>query len=242
MTHSEGTIRILIGAGPDERVPALVLEHTIRKHVSGSVEFIHTFDRERPGRGRIDKGGHDPTDFSFVRLWIPELCGRAGRCIYLDSDMMVFADIREIWDIPMEDNAVIQTPPDHRTEVLVIDCGKCAGWDAWAVVEGVRNGTIDYATAIQTLMGARKASLIPQEWNHTDTYDPHRTKLLHFTRLHQGGGRYNSQPWTGEQNHPLGHLWWRECRELGLEKDIPDALHAKGPAGRFLQRLRRIFS
>ena len=38
------------------------------------------------------------TPFSFQRFLIPELCGYSGKAIYLDADMQVFRDIRELWN------------------------------------------------------------------------------------------------------------------------------------------------
>ena len=47
------------------------------------------------------------TPFSFAWFAIPELCGHAGRAIYLDSDMLVFGDINELESMPFSDAHVL---------------------------------------------------------------------------------------------------------------------------------------
>lgn len=92
--------RVFVGAAAAERLPARVLEYTIRKHARMSVDVV-TIDNGAIPEPR-DPANRSRTNFSLARFRIPELCGEAGRGIYLDSDMLVFTDIGRLWTHPMD--------------------------------------------------------------------------------------------------------------------------------------------
>ena len=197
--------RVVIGAGPKDRVPAKVCEWSIRTHhdrvsddeggTGSTAEVIHTFDRALP-----TWSGGTWTAFSFVRWWIPDLLERRGRAIYLDSDMLVFANIQALWDLPMDGKAVLR----HREpSVLVIDCEKAGKfWSMERIIADLEAGRIGYAELMRTMNRIPKEAVgeIPDEWNHLDSYRPGETKLLHFTTV-------RTQPWRWER-HPQGRLWY----------------------------------
>jgi lipopolysaccharide biosynthesis glycosyltransferase len=196
--------RVVIGAGPNDRLPAKVCEWSIRAHLKpgSSVQIIHTFERTLP----MWSGG-TWTAFSFVRWWIPTLLRRRGRAIYLDSDMLVFADIRSLWDVPMNGKAVLR----HREpSVLVIDCRKAARfWDMKRIVCDLESGRITYAELMMTMnrMPVEMVGNVPEDWNHLDRYRKGRTKLLHYTKV-------RTQPWRWGR-HRFGALWY-EALERAL--------------------------
>ena len=54
----------------------------------------------------LDRGLHTPAAYSpdiFTRLWVEDFFGpEVERVLYLDSDMVVLADIAGLWDTPLE--------------------------------------------------------------------------------------------------------------------------------------------
>jgi hypothetical protein len=202
MARDLGPPRIVIGAGRQDRVPAKVCEWSIRAQHDHAwprrARILHTYHR------RLPAWSGTWTAFSLVRFWVPELFERRGRAIYLDSDMLLFADIRGLWDLPMEGKVVLS----HRDpSVLVIDCAKAARhWRVDRIVDDLRAGRIGYGELMTTMnqMPAELVGEIPDEWNHFDRFEPGRTKLLHYTKV-------RSQPWRCG-THPLGRLWYQALR------------------------------
>ena len=176
---------VVIGGGEEYKIPALVTEYSIKSRCPVDVEVIQTYSMERP----MFEVHRNPTLFSIVRWWIPTLRSFKGRAIYLDSDMVVLDDIRNLFNTPMNGRAVLRTPDPS---VMLIDCAHegVAHWDAWKIRDAVDRGEYGYHemwgstnfTALEHL-GA-----LDDVWNHRDTYEQGQTKNLHYTNL-------NRQPW-----------------------------------------------
>jgi lipopolysaccharide biosynthesis glycosyltransferase len=198
------TVRVYVGATPSELLPLKVLEHTIKEHSTLPVEMSFMADLEYPLPK--DEKNQPGTKFSFYRFMIPQFTGYQGRALYLDSDMMVFKDIRELWQIPFDGAQVltVRTPEGGATKnhsVLLIDCA-AVDWDIRRIVQDLDAGKYDYDRLMRDLCIVppdRALAKIPYVWNSLDTYEPGATALLHFTALH-------SQPWTATR-HPLAKVW-----------------------------------
>jgi hypothetical protein len=200
----ESAIRVFVGASPSEVLPLRVLEHSIRSHTDLPVEMSFMADLEHPLPR--DEANQPGTKFSFYRFMIPALAGYRGKALYLDSDMVVFKDMRDLWEIPFDGAQVLTvvTPegvPTKNHSVLLIDCA-AVDWTIENIVRGLDEGAYDYDALMRDLcivppdrIGAR----IPHVWNSLDAYRAGETALLHYTALH-------SQPWTGIR-HPLATLW-----------------------------------
>jgi lipopolysaccharide biosynthesis glycosyltransferase len=153
-----------------------------------------------------DEHNQPGTRFSFYRFMIPELAGYRGKALYLDSDMMVFKDMRELWELPFDGAQVltVRTREGAATKnhsVLLIDCG-AVDWNIRDIVRELDEGRYDYDRLMRDLCivaADRAPARIPYVWNSLDTYEPGVTALLHFTALH-------SQPWT-DTRHPFARLW-----------------------------------
>jgi lipopolysaccharide biosynthesis glycosyltransferase len=198
------TVRVYVGATPSELLPLKVLEHTIKEHTTLPVQMSFMADLEYPLPK--DEKNQPGTKFSFYRFMIPEFVHYQGRALYLDSDMMVFKDIRDLWQIPFDGAQVLtvrtedgKTTKNHS--VLLIDC-TAVDWDIRRIVKDLDEGRYDYDGLMRDLCivpPGRAQARIPHVWNSLDTYQPGETALLHFTALH-------SQPWTSTRN-PLAKLW-----------------------------------
>jgi Glycosyl transferase family 8 len=213
-------IRVFIGTDESQAIPARVLEYTIRKHASRPVEVYH-LDKVDVPMPRAPEN-QPRTAFSFKRFAIPMLCQYHGQAIYLDSDMIVFSDIAELWNTPMESCSVLCTwqdaPPDgwrdhaffqtgRQMSVLLLDCGKLR-WDPAEIVRGLDDELYSYAQLMFDLCIVRPdeiASTLSSDWNALEYFEPGKTKLLHYTVV-------PTQPWLSNDN-PLEHLWTSQFAE-----------------------------
>jgi hypothetical protein len=159
-------IRVFIGTAAKWAKHEPVLEHSIRANTDAEVEVEFL----RAGEHGLKPSGC--TGFTNFRYAIPEIAGREGFAIYLDIDMIVLADIAELWDYRERGQWVCLA--DGSTEVSVIDC------------------TLQFPP-IRMLPQFKKYHLvnmapvrrsIPLEWNVKDRVEP-GMKLLHFTDLRQ---------------------------------------------------------
>lgn len=121
-------IRIFVGcaAGGEDAESCAVLEYSIRSQTERQVEitWMHVAAEPRAIWGGWNTQGW-ATPFSGLRWGIPAACGYEGRAIYMDSDMIVRADVGELWDqeIPAGVFALVrETEGKLRTCVMLLDC------------------------------------------------------------------------------------------------------------------------
>ncbi|MGE0046286.1 MAG: glycosyltransferase [Hyphomonadaceae bacterium] len=199
-----GPARIFIGADETQALAAKVLAHSIKKHASLSVacERIDNADLPTPR----DPMNRARTGFSFARLRIPELCGRQGRAIYLDADMLVFTDIRDLWSRPFGEARLLYALSEDRARrpqysVMLLDCANL-DWDARALIAALDSGALTYSALMHDFAmtpAAHKAAAIECAWNSLERYRRGRTKLLHYTDMPR-------QPWVSARNRRR-RLW-----------------------------------
>lgn len=104
------TVRVFVGcsANGEDAESQAVLEHTLRKHSSLPIEItwmMHSRDPQNFWSGFNSKEWKTP--FSGFRWAVPAACGYKGRAIYMDSDVIVMADIAELWTQNMNGHAVL---------------------------------------------------------------------------------------------------------------------------------------
>jgi hypothetical protein len=205
-------LRVFVGAGPDETVAYQVLAHSI--HARSSVPVVVESLAGIQARSPKSRANRPRTAFSFNRFAIPELCGGAGRAVYVDSDMLVLGDVRELAQYDLAGAAIACTRqerppawehnewfhPGRQFSVMVIDC-EAVDWTMSEVIDRLDRGDYTY----QELMF--ELALVPDHlindgldpgWNSLEKVDE-STKLLHYTVV-------PTQPWK-VTNHPLGDIW-----------------------------------
>jgi hypothetical protein len=207
----EAPIRVYVATSPSEMLPARVLEYSIRKHCSMSVQVqpLHQVGIEVPMPREAKNQPRTP--FSFQRFLIPEASGRKGRAIYLDADMQLFQDIRRMWATPM-DGAEILTVREHASSgrkpqfsVMLLDC-EALTWSIGDIVARLDVGAMTYEQLMQEMAaGGRVSRVLDPAWNSLERYAPGETALLHYTDM-------QTQPWVSTAN-PLGYLWMRDLLE-----------------------------
>jgi hypothetical protein len=207
----ESPIRIYVATMEEQMLAVKVLEYSIRKHASMTTEVIpmHTSGIDMP---RPQSPANWPrTPFSFQRFLIPQMAGYRGHAIYLDSDMQVFSDIRELWCYEMNGNHLLSVAPpvegDRKPQysVMLLDCNKLQ-WRITDIVKSLDEGELTYEDLMyQMSIATKQETRIPIEWNSLERYVEGRTKLVHYTDM-------NTQPWIYAR-HPLGHVWMRDLLE-----------------------------
>jgi len=222
---SDEPIRVFVGADRSQALAVPVLEYSIKRHTTAKVEVIPMLDLPVPAP--IDPRNGQRTGFSFSRFCIPKLTGYKGRAIYMDADMLVFSDIRELWDIPFDgakiviqkevkfeeqSTAKVGAPKKRKKQcaVMLLDCDRL-DWDIEKIVSDMDRGEYDYEQLMYDLCILPEEEVkygVPFEWNSLEHWDP-ATRLIHYTDVY-------TQPWTAVGN-PYGYLWFDEVRRMIAE-------------------------
>jgi lipopolysaccharide biosynthesis glycosyltransferase len=210
-------IDIFVGADRSQLLAVAVLQHSIERHTTAPVRLCPLIDLDIPEPDDVRHGSR--TNFSFARFAIPALKAHQGKAIYLDADMLVFRDIRKLWDLPLSPQLVnVQEElPEHavrgakagapktrvrQCSVMVIDCAR-TGWDVHEIVRGL-GGRYTYEQLMQELCILDPKDIrseVPFHWNSLEHYDLD-THLIHYTDM-------NTQPWVSPMN-ANGELWLKE--------------------------------
>ena len=214
-------IRIFCGGDRSQQLPFQVFAHSVARHTQRRVE-VRTIDNALSPIP--DDPRHQPyTEFSFARFAIPALCDYRGRAVYMDSDMLVSADIGELWDTDMEGAAIAiergsreQADRGKHAAVMLLDCGKL-DWKVGQIVAGLGE-RYAYKALMQIdplLLPGQMRELIPRGWNELDHFEPGRTRNIHYTKI-------RTQPWVYAM-HPHGRPWVEEVRRMLAEGKLDPA-------------------
>lgn len=200
-------IRIFVGGTIEHWLPTKVLEHSILRRTPRRFDFTRLWDSPITIPTPKDPGNRPATSFSLQRFLIPELCAFEGKGIYLDSDMVVWDDIKELWDTPFPKGARLLAPPGWQSAVLIWDC--TMGIRTADLIADMDAGRRSYSQ-LMNLKGLDGVSRsIDPNWNCMDRPDLRRminsqSRLLHYTDMHH-------QPWL-KAGHPAEEAWIRELK------------------------------
>lgn len=211
----ERPIRVFVGCSESEKIPFEVLKYSIEKRATMSVKveplskYMELIPEVR------EKKLKSRTPFSFQRFLIPAICGYKGKAIYLDSDMQVFSDIKELWTKDMQGKPLfVPRGPDEgrrkaRFSVMLMDCEKL-DWDINEIVGALNDGLFSYEQIMHEMILADFSSENSSTWNSLEHFDE-SVKLLHYTD-------FQTQPWKFEK-HPLKSVWEKDFREV-LKREL----------------------
>jgi lipopolysaccharide biosynthesis glycosyltransferase len=227
----DDVIRVFVGADRSQQLAVAVLEYSIKRHTTARVEVIPMVDLPVPQPA--DPRNGQRTGFSYSRFCIPKLAGYKGKAIYMDADMLVFRDIRELWNIPFDSaKIVIQKEVLHQEEtlkkagapkkrkkqcaVMLLDCDRL-DWEIESIVRGFDENKYDYEQLMYDMCILDESEVkygIPFEWNSLEHWDE-GTCLIHYTDVY-------TQPWTacGNKN---GYLWFNEVRRMIRDGSLDEA-------------------
>ncbi len=174
-------IRIYIGTNPDgsDERPAAVLRHSILSNTDADVEFVALGD------------GSGGTGFSEARYSIPTICDESY-AIYLDADMLVLGDIRDLWSerMPMRWMSS-ETYPKGSSAVSVISCRIKMPWPI---------NIKPYWYDQQLFEAGILWPTISRRWNCRDCWKVDYTQLIHYTDR-------SKQPWNHEPSRTIDTMW-----------------------------------
>ncbi len=214
-------IQIYVGLDRSQWLGFEVLAHSIRRHTQAAVSITPMMDLDVPVPR--DPQQDQRTGFSFSRFCIPKVAGYRGKAIYMDADMLVFRDVRELWNLPFVGAKVLiqedltpyqahtggkRASPKSRIKqcsVMSLDCARL-DWEIEEIVEGLDRGAYDYEGLMYHLCLLKENEVawrIPFRWNSLEHHDE-STCLIHYTDM-------PTQPWVSSLNKH-GNLWIRELR------------------------------
>ena len=217
-------IRVFIGYDPAETIAFGVLAHSIHARASEPVTVTPVMLSQLRG---VYKRSHDSlqsTQFSFSRFLTPWLAGYEGWAVFMDCDMLMRADIAELWTLRDERYAVqvvkhvhvpkedvkflgaVQTKYEKKnwSSVMLMNCAKCRA----LTPEYVNTATGLQLHQFKWLGDDGLIGGLPHGWNHLVGYDKPdpAAKLAHFTI----GG-----PWFPEYvKSEFADEWFRERDEM----------------------------
>lgn len=133
---SADVIKVFIGCDPNncDLEQMMVLDYSIRKHTSRPVEIVWMQISRNPesywySNPERDEGWHTQewaTPFSGFRWSIPEYCGFEGRAIYMDADVVVLSDLADLWQHPIEGEAIVAAKGGQGIRRLCVSVWDCA--------------------------------------------------------------------------------------------------------------------
>jgi hypothetical protein len=224
-------INIFVGYDSKEKVAFNTLSYSILKNSSQPIAITpiyldnikDTFVRER--------NNLSSTEFSFSRFIIPHLMNYQGWALFMDCDMLMKADIAELWRLRDDKYAVqvckhdyipksstkflgqVQTvyPKKNWSSFMLMNCKKCSTLtpDYVNSASGLELHQFKWLES-EDLIGS-----LPLEWNWlADEYEcKEDVKNIHYTE----GGPY----FKGYEEIDYATDWFeyhKECNELELGK------------------------
>jgi hypothetical protein len=191
-------IRIFVGCASnnEDLESQAVLEWSIRKRTSRPLEITWMHLSRDPASPFYSDGPHGwqtkywHTPFSCFRWAVPELCGFAGQAIYLDSDIIVLADIAEFWEQPMPAGKVVIAKGGAHGQRLCVSKWDCAAAKAYLpTIAELQDGPQKHRMMMR-FFADHPGIVVPfaaGDWNALDLEpfdlaDP-RVKAVHYTGI-----------------------------------------------------------
>ena len=240
-------LKIFIGYDDREKTAYEVCKYSIEKHTKSNVKIIPLYHRELRRQGFFQRPwltqGHDgnrmdlidgkpfSTEFSHTRFLIPELTGFSGWALFMDCDMLVRCDIKDVFDLI--DNKYAAMCVQHRMNVksglkmngtpqqsysrknwssfILFNCGHTS--NAVLKKEIVNTATGGWLHGLSWLRDSEIGDL-PKEYNWINGTSPGNIhpKVIHYS---EGG------PWEVDyQECAFADEWYRYFTALN-DEDLP---------------------
>ena len=225
-------INIFVGYDTKEKMAFNVLSYSILKNSSQPVAITPIYLENIKDTFVRERNSLSSTEFSFSRFIIPHLMNYLGWALFMDCDMLMQADIAELWRLRDDKYAVqvckhdyipksqtkflgqTQTvyPKKNWSSFMLMNCKKCTTLtpDYVNKASGLELHQYKWLES-EDLIGD-----LPLEWNWlADEYE-YKTgvKNIHYT---EGG------PWFSDYNRcDYSQEWWEYAAETtatGLKKN-----------------------
>lgn len=233
------TVRIFIGFDQKEAVAYHTLCHSILSRASVPVSFTpikRSMLKDIHSRPLDQKQSNE---FSFTRFLVPYLCEFKGFAIFMDCDMLVRTDIRELWNLqdpskalqvvkhnytPKHDYKYLGTrqytyPKKNWSSVVLWNCNHFGNRGLTPYfIDKADGATLHQFKWLKNKYGAEYEKYIgelPQEWNHlVSEYPPNpKAKNVHFT---VGGPYFNEY-----ENCEFSDEWFEERAQMQHCDQLP---------------------
>jgi|SRR5438105_8862558 len=191
-------IRLFIGYDPREAVVYHVCVNSIVRQASQPVA-VTPLALKNLGR-YVERHRDGSNQFIYSRFLVPQLMDFSGWALYIDGDMLLRADIAELWNLRDESKAVLCVHHNYKTKmkekylgaknqdyprknwssVMLWNCGHPAN-------RGLTADFVERATGAQlhrfSWLPDGLIGELPREWNWLpDEFGPNpQAKLLHWT-------------------------------------------------------------
>lgn len=224
-------IRIFIGYDPREAIAYHVCANSIIRHSTLPVSFTPLALKNLGEYTETHSDGSN--QFIYSRFLTPSLSDFTGWAIFIDGDMLVRGDIKELWDLRDTTKAVQVVKHNYTTKMTEKYLGaKNENYPRknWSSVilwncshpknRQLTSEFIENATGAQlhrfTWLDDSDIGELPEEWNWLpDEYGPNpEAKLLHYTL---GTPSFHEFATT-----PMGDEWHREriLTEYCLQRNV----------------------
>jgi lipopolysaccharide biosynthesis glycosyltransferase len=108
-------VRLFIGYDPREAVVYHVCVNSIVRQASQPVA-VTPLALKNLG-GYVERHRDGSNQFTYSRFLVPQLTGWYGWALYIDGDMLLRADIAELWSLRDEAKAVLCVHHDYKTRL-----------------------------------------------------------------------------------------------------------------------------
>lgn len=206
-------MRVFIGLDPRAPVAYNVLQWSIHRRASRMVQVVPLILPQLP----LTRKGL--THFTYSRYLCPHLCGYQGKSVFMDSDMLMLADIDDLFQIEFDE------------PLAVVKGGQRFEWPSMMVFnnEQCRDLTPEFINdeenQPQSFEWADGVYALPSEWNHCVGYDDANAeaKLIHFTmgipKFPECRQSEFAREWFDEYESMTGAVSWHEL--------MGNSVHAK---------------
>jgi len=186
--NSQYPIKIYVGFANEQTLAVKVLEYSIKKRTKVDIEVV-----PMPVSGVIDK------------FLVPQLNGFSGRAIYMDYDVLVLKDIRQIWNLPMSNSDIFTLKNSLKgfdLSVMLFNCDRLKS-SINAIKEVLGKQELGYKNLLKKVAGINTiAAKIPNLWSCSQKDN---IALIKYDDL-------ATQPWISVK-HPFCSIWVSELIE-----------------------------
>jgi len=219
-------INVFIGYDSKEKAAFNVLNYSILKNSTKPVSLTPVYLENIKDDFVRERNNLSSTEFSVSRFIVPHLMNYQGWALFMDCDMLMTADINELWRL-RDDRYAVQVckhdyEPKHNKKFLgqVQTTYAKKNWSSFMLLNCKKCQTLtpDYVNKASGLELHQFKWLesddligeLPLEWNWLSDEYEHKdaVKCVHYT---DGG------PWFEEYRHcDYGDVWFDYYREISL--------------------------
>jgi len=213
-------IQVFIGYDDNESVAYHVLAHSILRHASQPVSITPLVKRHMSSFYQRERSSIESTDFSFTRFLVPYLSDYQGWSMFMDCDMLMTADVAELFAMCDDKYDVMCVKHDYvaRDDVKFLGAVQTKyekkNWSSVMLFNNsackvltpqvVANESGLYLHQFKWLSGDDRIGALPTTWNYLvgEMTMVDIPKLIHYTL----GGPY----FESYRNCEFADLWFAE--------------------------------